>query len=525
MYIQPEAQVKAESQLVCPRNQTSLLQRACACGKHTTDQHGECTECRKKRLGLQRRAVGHGPETAPPIVHDVLRSPGRPLDDATRGFMESRFNHDFSGVRVHTDARAAESARAVNALAYTVGNHVAFGAGQYAPGTSGGRGLLAHELAHTVQQQGNAGLARAALEVGAADGPGEREAVRAARQVTGGQNVAPLSPAGPHVQRLGDLTKVPPGMSCPPANSSPTPPIQSHLFTISSSGLTPSQIVDIENVVTSWHAAGTNPIIRVDGYASTDGTDETNWQLSCDRASAVAREMEAPSSGAPGIPSSHIDVFAQGETSEFSPALEPNRRATITTTSPLPAPVCTHPGLLRILDVQPVFLRTSFLDFFPTGVTWRARFDEAARIWAKVGVVLNELSPVTISTPLKTAGSTDPEINSVLALRSGTGIEFFMVDNDVPGWGGAVTVNLGTVDAKVLLADRGTSNTLLAHEVSHVLGLFHPGDGTATDGEANTIAQPSGSPSTANPTRNTQTNHDRITFPAPVGSTCISPDP
>ncbi|MBP8950302.1 MAG: DUF4157 domain-containing protein, partial [Candidatus Promineofilum sp.] len=102
----------------------------------------------KKRLGLQRRAVGNGPETAPPIVHDVLRSPGRPLDDATRGFMESRFNHDFSGVRVHTDGRAAESARAVNALAYTVGNHVAFDVGQFAPTTSAGRGLLAHELTH-----------------------------------------------------------------------------------------------------------------------------------------------------------------------------------------------------------------------------------------------------------------------------------------------------------------------------------------------------------------------------------------
>jgi len=124
---------------------------------------------------LQRRAVGSGPDVAPPIVHEVLRSPGRPLDDQTRGFMESRFNHDFSGVRVHTDERAAESAQAVNALAYTVGNHVAFGAGQYAPGTSGGRRLLAHELAHTVQQGGTPGFARAALEIGAADNANERD--------------------------------------------------------------------------------------------------------------------------------------------------------------------------------------------------------------------------------------------------------------------------------------------------------------------------------------------------------------
>jgi hypothetical protein len=131
---------------------TGVLQRACACGRHS-GSGGECAECRKKRLGLQRRAVNNsGPEIAPPIVHEVLRSPGRPLDDATRGFMESRFNHDFSGVRVHNDERAAESARAVNALAYTVGNHVAFGAGQYAPGTILGRKMLAHELSHVVQQ-------------------------------------------------------------------------------------------------------------------------------------------------------------------------------------------------------------------------------------------------------------------------------------------------------------------------------------------------------------------------------------
>ena len=129
----------------------SILQRACACGRHSGNG-GECAECRKKRLGLQRRSVGRGPDVAPPIVHDVLRSPGRPLDEGTRGFMESRFGQDFSGVRVHTDGRAAESARAVSALAYTVGNHVAFDAGQYAPTTRAGRGLLAHELAHTRQQ-------------------------------------------------------------------------------------------------------------------------------------------------------------------------------------------------------------------------------------------------------------------------------------------------------------------------------------------------------------------------------------
>lgn len=129
-----------------------LLQRKCACGQHTV-AGDECAGCQKKRL--QRKVSNYAePETVPPIVHEVLRSPGQPLDAGTRAFMEPRFGYDFSQVQVHTDARAAESARAVNALAYTVGRDVVFGAGRYAPGVDEGRRLLAHELTHTVQQHG-----------------------------------------------------------------------------------------------------------------------------------------------------------------------------------------------------------------------------------------------------------------------------------------------------------------------------------------------------------------------------------
>lgn len=104
---------------------------------------------------LQRDAAGSSDlSVAPPIVHDVLSSPGQPLDPATRSFMEPRFSHDFSGVRVHTDGRAAASAREVSANAYTVGPNIVFGAGQFAPGTHEGRRLIAHELTHVVQQIG-----------------------------------------------------------------------------------------------------------------------------------------------------------------------------------------------------------------------------------------------------------------------------------------------------------------------------------------------------------------------------------
>ena len=108
---------------------------------------------------LQRkRAGGDGPETVPPIVNEVLRSPGQPLDAQMRAFFEPRFGHDFSRVRVHTDAKAAESARTVNALAYTFGENVVFGSGQLRLETHAGQRLLAHELAHVVQQRNHLGV-------------------------------------------------------------------------------------------------------------------------------------------------------------------------------------------------------------------------------------------------------------------------------------------------------------------------------------------------------------------------------
>lgn len=130
------------------------MQRKCGCGQHTSGGQ-QCDECKKKKAMLQRSsAEPPGPASAPPIVHEVLRSPGARLDESTRAFMEPRFGHDFSGVQVHADQRAAASAQAVHALAYTVGTDVVFGAGQYQPRTGSGQRILAHELAHVVQQSG-----------------------------------------------------------------------------------------------------------------------------------------------------------------------------------------------------------------------------------------------------------------------------------------------------------------------------------------------------------------------------------
>ena len=94
------------------------------------------------------------PTETPPGVLDVLRSPGRPLEPATRADMEARFGTDFSRVRVHSDAAAGRSARDLNARAYTAGRNIVFGPGRFAPGTHEGQRLLAHELSHVVQQNG-----------------------------------------------------------------------------------------------------------------------------------------------------------------------------------------------------------------------------------------------------------------------------------------------------------------------------------------------------------------------------------
>ena len=130
------------------------LQRACPssplCPQCQTKQPGE----EHDRLLTKRvQASDAGQIAAPPIVDEILNSPGQALDSATRAFMEPRFGRDFSNVRVHTDSRAAESADAVQATAYTVGSHLVFAQGQYALGAASGRQLIAHELTHVAQQQ------------------------------------------------------------------------------------------------------------------------------------------------------------------------------------------------------------------------------------------------------------------------------------------------------------------------------------------------------------------------------------
>lgn len=139
------------------------LQRACEC-----EGGGDCAKCQSDQKQSQAPAQvqpqrvdssTRGGAAAPASVNQTLTSAGRPLDRATRTFMEPRFGQDFSHVRVHSDAAAARSAHDVNAKAYTVGNNIVFGSGSFAPQTDAGRQLIAHELTHVVQQTGGSGAA------------------------------------------------------------------------------------------------------------------------------------------------------------------------------------------------------------------------------------------------------------------------------------------------------------------------------------------------------------------------------
>ncbi len=172
----------------------------CSCG-------GSCAECRRKASG---RGGGRAPRLdSLSAVRKVVAEGGHALDPQMRREFQPRFAQDLGAVRVHADAHAAESARGIHARAYTYGNHIAFGAGQYAPDSAEGMRLLAHELTHVVQQSAAAAQRPASLsEPGSA---AEREAHGVAQRVArGGSALGVVTQAAPPgvVQR--DLATEPP---------------------------------------------------------------------------------------------------------------------------------------------------------------------------------------------------------------------------------------------------------------------------------------------------------------------------
>jgi Domain of unknown function (DUF4157) len=210
---------QAETNSFLPPAQ-SKLQRKCACGNHTFAGE-DCAGCQEKKL--QRNAATPTEQTeVPPIIYEVLNSPGQQINPDTLALMEPYFGHDFSQVRVHTDRRASASARAVNALAYTVGRNVVFEEGQYSPHSSAGKEIIAHELTHVVQQQFHSPTPNK-LQIEGTTSSAEREAHQSSQMFgkNGGSILQqPFTSSPPQVARQ-IKPKSPP--TAPAVPSSPTP--------------------------------------------------------------------------------------------------------------------------------------------------------------------------------------------------------------------------------------------------------------------------------------------------------------
>lgn len=177
---------------ITPHPVRAAVQRKCACA----DSAEKCDDCKEEEAKrVQRKATCNLPTSvAPAIVHRALRRSGQPLDAATRAYMEPRFGYDFSHVRIHSDAVAAQSAAAIRALAYTVNHSIVFSAGSYAPETASGRRLLAHELAHVIQQRSASALAPSEVEVGSGNDPVERDAEHSAEAVLSARGAGVTQP-------------------------------------------------------------------------------------------------------------------------------------------------------------------------------------------------------------------------------------------------------------------------------------------------------------------------------------------
>jgi Domain of unknown function (DUF4157) len=194
--------------------QSRLLQLKCAaCGK-APHKAEECPACKRKRLqrrasggrGVEAGQVGFAglPASISSRVDHALAQPGRPLDAAVRGHMEQSFATSFGNVRIHDDAVSHGASRVLGAEAFAVGQHVHFASGRYRPASRDGLNLIAHELAHTVQQRAMPAASSGDVELGAADSPLEREADRAAERAVAGVAVDALHGApGAVIQRRG----------------------------------------------------------------------------------------------------------------------------------------------------------------------------------------------------------------------------------------------------------------------------------------------------------------------------------
>jgi outer membrane protein OmpA-like peptidoglycan-associated protein len=287
-------------------------------------------EPRTGRLVLRRcGATHHGHPAAPPIVGRVLESGGVPLDGVLRAHLEPRFGHDFSRIRVHAGDTAAASAEAVGARAYTVGDHIAFAAGEYRPATPEGRRLVAHELTHAIQD-GAPLAAGAAPEVGAVDDPAERQAEAVAAGMDRADGPVPDLPHSATAALRRACPPAPTNIAAQPMTPFPCVPAGGALvrgdivrYCRDSTELADGQSMWVDDIVDrARHATA----IEIHGNASPEGPSAAyNVTLSCMRAAAfrdilTSRGVTAPSG-----------LMAHGPTAAYGPA-DANRNIVVTMT-------------------------------------------------------------------------------------------------------------------------------------------------------------------------------------------------
>lgn len=240
------------------------VQKSCGCGAKASPAHEDCDACRVQRKPRGRGGDGFGG----PAVDAVMATAGHPLAEPVRSEMEAGFGADFSRVRIHDDAMAAHAADAIDARAFALGEHIAFAGGHYDPASDAGRHLLAHELAHVVQQ-GRGGTT--VQTSGAATGVLEREADVAADAVLAGRTAPMLSAAGPRVARA-PATAATPQPPAPQPGATATilagSPQQSYVVTLVSAPANIPEVTEpfVEVTVDRFHLPPTKGVRALAAY-------------------------------------------------------------------------------------------------------------------------------------------------------------------------------------------------------------------------------------------------------------------
>ena len=272
-----------------------LVQR---CGGRTC----ACADEERDRTALRGYAEPSAPavDAVPEAVATTVRLPGRPLDPVVRHVMAGRFGHDFTSVRVHTDAAAGRSAADIGARAYTAGPHVVFAPGEYQPSTLAGRDLLAHELTHVLQQRQNSPAGP--LVLGDPHSPAEAEA-------QANQEQAPEPATNQVIVRRQPLAETP-----GPSLRLTQRLIGSDLldgFALNSAALTErhkARLRILAHVLLSLLRERAGGLVEVTGHTDATGGEELNEQLGQERANAVRNVLlEA------GIPANALSSVSAGE--------------------------------------------------------------------------------------------------------------------------------------------------------------------------------------------------------------------